>query len=228
MWILPTRSRPGNLQRAVENFPEAPITVVRTEGDPYDSEYQQIKLPETWKEFWVPSNSTVPELLNRVYEAYPCEAFYGFIGDDVIPEGDKWWEVLGKKAGRWHVAFPKDSIHEDRLCPHFILGGDLVRSVRHLAEPRFHHSFIDTVWYALGKNLDLLAYEPSIIFHHQHPLDPKTETEMDSIYILGQSHYTEDQRKFREWINSQETANLVAKLRSILRVVQGHSTQPIL
>jgi hypothetical protein len=214
MWILPTRSRPQNLQRAIENYPDAPITVVFTEGDPLEEEYGKLKIPPDWDVFLAAKDSTVPSLMNQVYMAHKKEPCYGFIGDDVIPPEGEWWKELDEAAGDWFVAYPTDSIWGNRGCPHFCIGGELVRHMDFFAAPWFHHNFIDQIWWVLALKGDL-GRHVDIPFRHLHPLD--SSAPMDSIHALGQSQMEKDKELFDLWRNTGQPDFAIKNIKDAMR-----------
>jgi hypothetical protein len=54
-------------------------------------------------------------------------------------------------------------------CPHFALGGNLVRSVGWLALPGLDRLWIDTVWATIAKARGVLRYRPDVVLRHHHP-----------------------------------------------------------
>lgn len=216
MWILPTRSRPANLKRAMENYPDAPVCVVWTAGDPDLPEMEAMPLPKMWQVFIAEENSTVPSLLNQVFEAHPEEDYYGFIGDDVIPPKEPWWDELGDCAYPSFFAFPKDEYHGGANAPHFAVGGDLVRATGWLAAPWYDHNFIDTTWYVLAQELKARRYLPDLAFKHIHPI---LGGEDDKIYQRGRRHYEEDKLKFEVWNKPATVKALAEKIRRHLHAL---------
>lgn len=224
MWILPTRSRPHNFRRAVGSYPDAPVLVVFTENDPDLDELESIDLPERWGKLLAPPDSTVPQILNLVFQEHPGEQYYGFIGDDVIPPKDiPWWDILAQTAGNYCFAYPVDSIHGVKGAPHFCIGGDLVRAVGWLAAPWFYHNFIDTTWFYLAKELGLRRIVPDIVFEHLHPLDKRHITLDDKIYRLGRGHYDSDMQRFKLWMTEEGILALAQEVREAFGAIHRYS-----
>ena len=204
MWLLPSRSRPANVKRAVEIYPEVDMVLWKTVDDPLLYEYDRIKVPERWKVVTGPAGARTAEIFNYFYSMFPEETYYGFIGDDVVPGPEGWDRKLQEAAGEMYIAYPEDSIQGSKLCPHFCIGGDLVRHVNHFAFPGIQHSFLDQIWYTLGDNADLLRYVPEVKFHHIHPLSE--EVEVDEVYVRGQETLVQDKRVFNCWLRFQAKA----------------------
>jgi len=219
VWLLPSWNRPQNVQRAVESFPDVEVCLWRTPGDPQAAAYDAIKLPAKWVVRYGVKGDRVGQIFNGFFRAYPNAPFYGFIGDDVVPSPADWNSQLEEAAGGHFIAYPRDSIHEDRLCPHFCIGGDLVREVGALALPGLWHSYIDTVWYNLGEVAELLRYVPSVQFKHYHPLDKSAR--MDVVYRRGQETHAQDKRTYEFWLKF-----LAPKLMTEIRRTFGDPNAP--
>jgi len=170
----------------------------RTPGDPQAAAYDAIKLPDSWTVRYGIGGDRVAQIFNHFFRAYPTASFYGFIGDDVVPSPKGWNIQLEQAAEKHFIAFPHDSIHGDKLCPHFCLGGDLVRAVGSLALPGLLHSYIDTIWHNIGDVVGLLRYVPEVKFKHLHPLD--NSAEMDVVYQRGQETHAQDLQIYQFWL----------------------------
>jgi len=196
MWILPSLGRPNKISELIEdaNLPKK-ITLILQKTDPRLPDYLDLDYPPLWKLHAAPVRNLV-EALNWAWENYPEEKQYSFLGDDVKIEGDV--NLLESAAASNFITYPTDSIHGHRLCPHFSIGGDLVRAVGYLAYPKLHHNFIDNVWWEIGRELGLLKHLPEVTFHHQHHLTGHTT--LDSTYVKGQSTANLDAKTFKAWL----------------------------
>ena len=105
---------------------------------------------------------------NRAYERHPSAKWFGFISDDVVPKTRHWDTQLIEFAGNNKMAYPAGG-HEDYVgAPHFILGGDLVRSVGWLSLPGLNRLYIDTVWWDIAKARKSLKFVPNVVLEHRH------------------------------------------------------------
>lgn len=212
MWILPSLGRPERAQKVAETAPDAPILLRLHWGDKRLDDYQSIKWPKAWKVAVHPKQS-LTDSLNWALETYPAERNYGFLADDTIPSPDGWWETLEKAAENRYIAYPDDGVHGKELCTHHCIGGDLMRAVGWWALPGLVHSFLDTVWYTIGYNTDLLRYVPEVRFDHLHPINKKSE--MDDTYVFGQSHFKSDADIFNYWAKTGSGADIIGKVSKI-------------
>lgn len=118
-------------------------------------------------------------IYNDVFRSMPNLDFYGFIADDVVPETHGWDSKLIEAAGNDGMAVPAGG-ETTGGCPHFVLGGDLVRSVGWLSLPGLDRLYIDTAWGDIAKARGVYRYLPNVILAHHHFSNGKAL--MDSTY----------------------------------------------
>ena len=202
MWLLPSLGRPERAQRVAEAARDTKITLRLHKGDPRLKDYLRIEWPSKWKVVVGPRLS-LTETLNEAFRENPRERQYGFLADDTIPSPSDWSQRLQTVAGRDFVAYPDDGLHGEKLCTHFLIGGDLMRSVGFWCLPGLKHNFLDTVWYVMGSKLGVLRYVPEVKFEHLHPLAGKAE--QDETYKIGQGWYEKDKKVFERWVTESGT-----------------------
>lgn len=190
-----------------------PILVRLHDNDPNLQDYLKLPYPNNWTVTHA-EHCKCAGTWEWAFERFPDEKFYGFIGDDCLPEGEKWWEKLELAAGAFNIAYPDDGIHGARLCTHPCIGGDLVRAVGFWALPGLDHNFIDTFWKILGENCALLRYVPEVKFNHQHPIRFGKHL-MDDVYKLGSEKYNDDMMILHRYIDGGFMENLVRKIRCV-------------
>jgi hypothetical protein len=134
-------------------------------------------------------------LYNDFFADHGGEAWYGFICDDVVPETPGWDWSLIERAGNDGMAVPSGG-HEDYVgSPHFVLGGDLVRSIGWLALPGLDRIFIDTVWEKIAEKRGVLRFTSDVVLTHYHFSNGKAL--MDATY--RKHHKTEDRAIYESW-----------------------------
>jgi len=108
--------------------------------------------------------------LSEVYnEVFPRNLdWYGFLADDVIPDTPGWDLLLIEAAGKDGLAFGDDGINQGSFATHFVLGGDLVRSVGWLALLGLDRIYIDTVWNDIAAERNVLRFLPHVMLRHHH------------------------------------------------------------
>ena len=168
MWILPSRSRPHNLLRLIDAWARTgastPVELCIDFDDP--CQYETMEMPPGWR-IVVGSRGPLSRLYNDAYRRHPHDSWHGFIADDVVPETPGWDAELIRTAGADGMAVPAGG-ETTGGCPHFVLGGDLVRSVGWLALPGLDRLYIDTVWGKIAESRGVLRRVPGVILEHRH------------------------------------------------------------
>ena len=170
MWILPSRGRPNNIERLIEawRLTEASTSVLLCldEEDSFFGDYQNLKLPTDWL-LYLRQGKLLSDVYNECFGLYPNLSWYGFIADDVVPLTPGWDQILISVASGDGMAVPAGS-HDPTGAPHFVLGGDLVRSVRWLSLPGLARLYIDTVWQDIAVDRGVLRRVPDVLLQHRH------------------------------------------------------------
>lgn len=171
MWILPSRSRPKNITRLLAAFKETggdtPVWLRLDGGDPMLGGYpRQSDLPWLW-ELSLGPRCPLSEIYAEAFQLFCGAEWFGFIADDVVPETQEWDRKLIEIAGTDGMAVPAGG-HDPDGTPHFVLGGDLVRSVGWLSLPGLHRLYIDTVWADIARERGVLIRVPEVVLKHHH------------------------------------------------------------
>ena len=169
MWILPTRSRPHNIDRLlriyVETNASTPVWMRIDEDDPLVKAYS-VNHPN-WS-VTVGRRKPLSDIYAEAFERFKNATFFGFIGDDVIPKTNKWDARLIEIAGSDGMSYPSGG-HEDYSgAPHFVLGGDLVREIGWLALPGLDRLYIDQTWHDIAEFKGVLRHVPEVVLFHKH------------------------------------------------------------
>ena len=168
MLIIPSRGRPHNLQRLITSClatgTSAPAWVRLDEDD--DSLPQYVALDIPW-EVVVGPRVPLSEVYNEAYRELPETNHWVFIADDVVPTTYGWDRLLIDIAGVDGMAAPSGG-GTTGGCPHFVLGGELVRSIGWLALPGLDRLYIDTVWSDISKQRGVLRRAKDVVLEHRH------------------------------------------------------------
>ena len=170
MWILPSRSRPHNLLRLIDAWvltgASTPVEVCIDFDDPFREQYETMEIPPWWM-IEVGHRGPLSVIYNDAYERHRDAAWFGFIADDVVPLTDAWDSILIEAAGSDGMAVPAGG-ETTGGCPHFVLGGDLVRSVGWLSLPGLDRLYIDTCWEKIAESRGVLRRLDDVILKHHH------------------------------------------------------------
>lgn len=196
MWILPSRSRPHNLLRLINawrfTLASTPCELCIDFDDPLREQYETMKTPG-WGLF-IGQRGPLSAIYNNAFERHPHEMWYGFIADDVVPITDNWDMKLIEAAGSNGMAVPAGG-ETTGGCPHFVIGGDLVRSIGWLSLPGLDRIYIDTVWGDIAKYRDVYREVHDVKLEHFHFSNGKAM--MDSTY--RKHHKEQDKIIYDNW-----------------------------
>ena len=211
MFILPTRSRPGNLARFAEAYREtgagAPVCILLDSDDPNLRDYYALNVPATWV-FICASRAAVPDRINEAFRIFPSAAWYGLLGDDVVPRTPRWDQILAEAAGSWGVSYGDDGIQGEKLCTHPVIGGELARALGWLCLPGLDFLYVDTTLFEIGRRLGTLRYLADVSLEHMHPSVGKAP--WDAVYDHNQSG-CQDRLRFEAW-QIGKAAGLIERL----------------
>lgn len=216
MWIMPTMSRPKQCRDVLERIQETGCStrgMVFLNGHKSHHQYFSGVLPfvrSGWNYFPSEKNLGCIGALNKVFELYPNEPFYGFIGDDeFLMDGtpSNWDQLLIEATGDWNVSHGWDDLHQGKRAQGYLcIGGKLARAIGYLAIPETWHWFgLDCMYEWLsgapalgggGACKNILV--PEVRVHHKHAYAARAP--MDDCYRLGESKSEEDKNIFWHWI----------------------------
>ena len=170
MWILPSRSRPNNLLRLIDAWERTgastPVELCLDLDDSCLPQYDAMQIPSGWH-LSMGWHGPLSRLYNDAYGRHLGATFFGFIADDVVPLTNGWDTRLIEVAGNDGMAVPAGG-HDPNGAPHFVLGGDLVRSVGWLSLPGLDRLYIVTVWQKIAESRGVLRRVPNVILEHRH------------------------------------------------------------
>lgn len=165
MWILPSRGRPHNLKRLLSAYiatkASTPVWLRLDDDDTNPGLSHPCWTTE------IGPRLPLSAIYNEAFRQFPDLAWYGFIADDVVPETPEWDLRLIDAAGTDGMAVPAGG-HDPDGAPHFVLGGDLVRSVGWLSLPELSRLYIDTAWMDIAEFRGKMVRVDEVVLTHHH------------------------------------------------------------
>lgn len=209
-------SRPSQCAEVLRRISVSGCTsrgVVFVNGESHKEEYiRSLRLPFGWQIIYYHKNLGCIGALNYVFEMYPNEPWYGFIGDDefLSPDSPQDWDMrLIKSAGDWHIAHAFEDWNKGKRCQGFpVWGGKLLRAVGYWALPTCWHNFgLDSMHEWLngppafgGGGLRNIVCIPEVKIEHNRA---NPFLELDDCYNVAEGSMEEDRKRFWDWISRE-------------------------
>lgn len=203
MWFLPSRGRPENVKRFFQAYEEmessTPGVLWLDEDDA--NNYSDVEIPDGWDKLVMPRYGGTGIMTNKFYELYPCEPWYGLLGDDVVPRTKNWDTKLVEAAGISGLSYANDLLRGEKHASHPVVGGLLARKLGWLALPGCDRTYIDDALMYAAKIEGKCYYLKDVILEHLHFSVGKSE--FDGTY--EKLHGDTDRKIYEAWVASYQT-----------------------
>jgi hypothetical protein len=201
MWLLPSRSRPHNLERFFSACTRVgwstPGVVICDYDDPM-LERNRTTMDMPGAECWsmvVVERKPLGELYNTAFKSNPTAEWFGFLGDDVEPQTARVDAALVDCARRGRFGYCADDVNDERSWTHGTIPGEFARREGWLALPGLDRLYVDTVWQTIARREGLLEYLPQHRMPHLH--FSVGAAPRDEIYAKPSAHM--DRRIYEAW-----------------------------
>jgi hypothetical protein len=200
--LCPSRGRPDAAHETLASFeasrrdPRSRIVFIVDSDDPtlpdYPTEHTHVVEPKGYMGAALNTAAKDPVVLGDATSV-------GMIGDDnrFLTPG---WDLIldGWLAANIGVAYGDDGFQHERLPTSWWVSRPLV-NVFGMADPEFHHLYMDNWWKSLAEGAKCLRYFPEVEIEHLHPLAGKAED--DETYRRGNSseNARHDRHYFHRW-----------------------------
>lgn len=209
--VVPTRSRPENIERVVEawwatgGFDAADLYVVFDLDDMrvYDYDRMLKSMAEvrhraigTWKPLVPKLNDVAVELAAE----YPIVAF---AGDDHAPRSQRWAHMLVERhltARKPSIVYGRDGYFNERLPSWWSMDSRIIKALGRMVPAPVQHLFCDNAVMELGKRAGCLIYDERIELEHMHPLFGKGKMDAQYERVNRRQQYDRDGSAFRAWM----------------------------
>lgn len=185
--IIPSRSRPESIERAVKAVKENSIIsdiCVAIDDDQADL-YPRLDGVIYEVNPRLRMNGTLNLVANKYADKY--ETIF-FMGDDHLPSTHQWDHFLsGAIASKGYgLAYGNDLFQGKNLATAVMMSTNIIKSFGFMAPPKLVHLFMDNFWMLLGMDLDAIWYFDDVIIEHLHFLAGKSQ--VDAGYIENNSN----------------------------------------
>jgi hypothetical protein len=214
--IIPSRSRPESIERAVKALKENSIIsdiCVAIDDDQADL-YPRLDGVIYEVNPRLRMNGTLNLVANKYADKY--ETIF-FMGDDHLPSTHQWDHFLsGAIASKGYgLAYGNDLFQGKNLATAVMMSTNIIKSFGFMAPPKLVHLFMDNFWMLLGMDLDAIWYFDDVIIEHLHFLAGKSQ--VDAGYIENNSNDVgiADRQELARYIESTYQADLARFKESI-------------
>jgi len=191
--IVPTRSRPSNIQRLHEQWFKVIDSSVSTECIVVIDEDDEKNYPrlERFQYIVVKSNGergVVYPLNQAALQVCNEYEYLGFWGDDHYPLTNKWNSIMYnalKERGPCAMVYGNDRNQGIRLPTQIIMDSLIVKKFGYMGHPTFKHLYVDDFWKYVGTYIGSLIYLDNVIIEHLHYSINKAP--LDTLYIINDS-----------------------------------------
>lgn len=182
--IVPSRSRPHNIERMVQAWYDTEATsklmVMVDEDDPTLDGYFSATDGHTFAQLIVGPHEGLVATLNRgALSAAQFFPYVSFMGDDHLPQSLRWDQrfrdvLFGLKTG---FVWGND-LHEGELLPTAIwMTSNIIKRLGYMATPTFRHMYVDLVWRDWGDNIGFSRYLEDVVIEHLNASWDKAPTD---------------------------------------------------
>ena len=207
--IIPSRSRPESIDRAVKAVKENSILsdiCVAIDDDQADL-YPRLDDVIYEVNPRLRMNGTLNLVASKYADKYKT---IFFMGDDHLPSTHQWDHFLSEAIATkgYGLAYGNDLFQGKNLATAVMMSTNIIKSFGFMAPPKLVHLFMDNFWMLLGMDLDAIWYFDDVIIEHLHFLAGKSQ--IDAGYIENNANEVglADRQELVRYIESNYQADL--------------------
>ena len=207
--IIPSRSRPESIDRAVKALKEHSILsdiCVAIDDDQADL-YPRLDDVIYEVNPRLRMNGTLNLVANKYVDNY--ETIF-FMGDDHLPSTPQWDHFLsGAIASKGYgLAYGNDLFQKKNLATAVMMSTNIIKSFGFMAPPKLVHLFMDNFWMLLGMDLDAIWYFDDVIIEHLHFLAGKSQVDAGYIENNANDVSNADRLELQRYVQEEYPADL--------------------
>ena len=214
--IIPSRSRPDSIDRAVKFIKETSIIsdiCVAIDDDQADL-YPRLDDVIYEVNPRLRMNGTLNLVANKYVDKYKT---IFFMGDDHLPQTPQWDHFLSEAIASkgYGLAYGNDLFQKKNLATAVMMSTNIIKSFGFMAPPKLVHLFMDNFWMLLGMDLDSIWYFDDVIIEHLHYLAGKSQVDAGYIENNAQDVGSADQKELQRYVAEEYPADLARFKESI-------------
>jgi hypothetical protein len=214
--IVPSRSRPDSIDRAVRFLKETSIIsdiCVAIDDDQADL-YPRIDDVIYEVNPRLRMNGTLNLVANKYADKYKT---IFFMGDDHLPQTLQWDHFLSEaiKSKGYGLAYGNDLFQRQNLATAVMMSTNIIKSFGFMAPPKLVHLFMDNFWMLLGLDLNAIWYFDDVIIEHLHFLNGKSQTDEGYLEVNAPELSNADRIELQRYLAEEYPADLAKFKESI-------------
>jgi predicted O-methyltransferase YrrM len=236
--IVPTRGRPGNVQRVISAWDftnawdHADLVLVADADDPEIQGYRDLvestEHPDTGQPLvrllevprWMPMVHKLDLAAREMAELYWA---VGFAGDDHLPQTIGWaarYLAVLRELGTGMV-YGDDGYQGAKLSTEWAITSDVVRALGRMVPAPVEHMFCDNAVLELFLAAGAVRHLPEVRIEHMHPYAGKATTDDQYQRVNSREQMSRDRRTFRAW----QVATLASQVATVRALRAGQAEQ---
>lgn len=231
--LVPTRGRPGNVEKVISTWDftnawdVADLVLIADSDDPEIEGYRalvdrfecgaprDLPSPLTLIEVprWMPMvhklDATARELAGRYFAL-------GFAGDDHLPRTIGWarrYLTVLRELGTGMV-YGDDGYQGANLSTEWALTSDVVRVLGRMVPAPVEHMYSDASLLDLARAAGIVRHLPEVRVEHMHPVVKKAPSDAQYQRVNSRDQFRKDREIYEAW-KAQEMAGQVASIRTL-------------
>lgn len=214
--ILPSRSRPQNVERCINALKENSLIsdfCVAIDDDQSDL-YPRLDGVIYEVNPRMRLNGTLNLVATKYAKKY--QTIY-FIGDDNLVKSKNWDQSLAEPINTkgYGVSYGNDLFQGQNLPTAAMMSTNIIEILGFMSPPQLIHLFMDNFWMVLGLNIGSLYYFDDVIIEHLHPYAGKAEIDDGYIEANSTERVSADEREFARYL-ADEFQNDLKKVMATL------------
>ena len=215
--IIPSRGRPDNIARTVEQLQlhskisDICVAIDDDEADLYpriDNVIYEVN-PR------LRMNGTLNLVANKYVDKY--KTIY-FMGDDHVVRTEGWDEKLYApiKARGYGLSYGDDLYQREKLATAVMMSTNIIKPLGFMAPRKLIHLYMDNFWMTLGQALDALDYVSEATIEHMHYLNGKATQDAGYAEVNSSEVYSHDRQVYEEYAANQLKDDVLKVAASLL------------
>lgn len=212
--IVPSRGRPGNIQRLynalIHTKSNVDLYVGIDQDDPTIEQYLQLQVETDICLVVSPERKRFGPTLNCISKLLCKEYKYLFwMGDDHLPITPGWDERYRQELDKMDagIVYGNDLVMGEKIPTQMGFTSNIVKALGYAVPDGFTHLFIDNYFLELGKVIDGVKYLPDVIVQHLHPTAGGAQEDQTYREANSPENWSNDQRRFHEYMLEELTTD---------------------